>query len=59
MYEEHAQKAQHDEEDRKQRQKDAREKRMRQREKIFQMLQKKEDGKSYLCVLLPFRCPFQ
>lgn len=45
LYEEHAQKAKEEEEKRKAHEKDEREKRMRRREKIFQILQKREEGK--------------
>ena len=45
VYEEHAQKAKEEEEKRKAQEKDEREKRMRRREKIFQILQKREEGK--------------
>ena len=44
VYEDHAQKAKEEEEKRKAQEKDEREKRMRRREKIFQILQKREEG---------------
>ena len=45
IYEEHAQKAKEEEEKRKAEEKEEREKRMRRREKLFQLLQKREDGR--------------
>ena len=44
MYEEHAQKAKEEEEKRKAEEKEEREKRMRRREKLFQILQQREEG---------------
>lgn len=45
MYEDHAQKVKEEEEARKAKEKEERDRRMRRREKIFQILQKREDGK--------------
>lgn len=44
MYEDHAQKVKEEEEARKAKEKEERERRMRRREKIFQILQRREDG---------------
>ena len=46
IYEQHAEKAKEEEERRKREEKEEREKRMRRREKVFQILQKREEGKS-------------
>lgn len=49
IYEEHAQKAREEEERRKAQEKNEREKRMRRREKLFQILQKREEGEQ-VCI---------